>query len=148
MELYTVWGWLEDGAELLDTWSEWDVEGNPEGYEAALKKAYEKTQVPGSGFWHLAGIRVVKVNVDYEAIEALFNVAAIEGTLRAEDPHPLVAFAQRVAAFDDPENAEAQADRQTVTLSKLQEAARAALDASGEIVAVESIRTQESAPGG
>lgn len=69
--MYMIWGKREDrypgehAAELIDTWDEYDVDGNPAGFDDAVRKARKREE--------FVAVRVLKVMVSYD-VERLFDV--------------------------------------------------------------------------
>lgn len=81
----TIWGWRDEGPELLAAWDAYAVEGNEEGWREAQETALAEVNTAGSGFWREAGIRVVVMTFDFDQIESLFLETEVEASVVSEN---------------------------------------------------------------
>lgn len=74
--------WVTDESDTLwlaDAWDEYSVDGNPEGWEGAIRKAEQEN----------TAVRITTTQLPYDQIEALFKPAPIPNSgISAPQPDP------------------------------------------------------------
>ena len=74
VKIHLIFEATEDGdaAWLVDAWDEYSIDGNPEGFDEAVKRAQQQSTA--------GRIRVITTLLNYEKVLAAFEPTEIEAT--------------------------------------------------------------------
>lgn len=128
--IYCVFGWdsNEDSPELLEAWDSSRVDLNGAAWEALPAELAAKRGIKPEN------IRRAALVLDWELVENLFFVPEIPTVALKQKTHPLVALATWLESMDVPaRDEEAMRERQMISMGKIIDRAKAALDEAKEL---------------